>query len=816
MGLSIYELNTNAENLWLDNNLNITKNIILNQANQAAGLNSIGNMAIDAFGDSTGIDATYSTNYLYNGTTKLAQANTGTTKAITATNATIISSMTNSTGIGYFNGSNTKLDVATSPSFDITSGTASTIEFFVRTTQTSQAFLMTRSEGAGVTYCSWEFCINTSSSGKIEFRTCNTATWDVDIYSTTSVNDGAWHHVALVYTGSSYKLFVDGNQEATSSYTSGTKVQTYPLTIGCQWRNDNNTGSTWFNGNLGEFRITKGIARYASNFIPQTTPFIVDANTALLLHMDTDFTDSSTSNKNFTVIGTTITNTVKKMGNGASYFNGINNYLYTTLTPDLTIDSGTGAFTIECWYKNQGIPTNRGTLLGLKTGNPAQTNWELIVDESNGGVRLWICNTDSSAWTIPSITSVCDGNWHHIALVFQGYNIILYVDGVNNGAVTTSGTLRQATTNFHIGAVVNAAGTGITQYLTGYMDEIRISKGVARYTSNFTPSITPFTADANTSLLLHMDTDFSDSSTNNKTVTVTGATITTVIKKFGNGSGYFYGNAYIDTPDSADFTIGTGNATIEFFFYRPSNFTGLGWICGQSNSTNTNAGTSFQIGIGADNLIDSYFNIASTNYRIVATNACAANAWHHVALVRTSGRMQLFVNGVREGDIACSGTINDVSNKLAIGRCGEYTASTFNGYIDSFRFSNIVRYSGTTYTVPTASFANDSNTKLLLDFEGSIGISAFLDNSSLSSIYSNSVLAATVPSKIFITADETLESGKTITYYASRDNGTTWTTCTKDVLTDISTQPSGTNIKIKAVISGGTNSTINAWAFGWK
>jgi hypothetical protein len=75
------------------------------------------------------------------------------------------------------------------------------------------------------------------------------------------------------------------------------------------------------------------------------------------------------------------------------------------------------------------------------------------------------------------------------------------------------------------------------------------------------------------------------------------------------------------------------------------------------------------------------------------------------------------------------------------------------------------------------------------------------------------VTASTVPTYGYVVADETLGIG-TITYYISRDNGTTYTQCTKDTLTTISSQPSGTSMKLKVVITG--NASLNAVAWGWK
>ncbi len=77
------------------------------------------------------------------------------------------------------------------------------------------------------------------------------------------------------------------------------------------------------------------------------------------------------------------------------------------------------------------------------------------------------------------------------------------------------------------------------------------------------------------------------------------------------------------------------------------------------------------------------------------------------------------------------------------------------------------------------------------------------------SVISNAYSEATAPTQAMVIADETLGTGS-ITYYVSRDNGTTWTQCTKETVTSISGQPSGTQLKWKAVING--NAELNAIA----
>lgn len=96
------------------------------------------------------------------------------------------------------------------------------------------------------------------------------------------------------------------------------------------------------------------------------------------------------------------------------------------------------------------------------------------------------------------------GTWYHFAWVHIGATGVnqVFQDGVQIGAVTETTAFPDVTgtTNLFIGSSATP-----NNYLSGWLDEFRVSKGVARWTSNFTPPIGSYARDANTVLLLHMD-----------------------------------------------------------------------------------------------------------------------------------------------------------------------------------------------------------------------------------------------------------------------------------------------------------------------
>jgi hypothetical protein len=109
------------------------------------------------------------------------------------------------------------------------------------------------------------------------------------------------------------------------------------------------------------------------------------------------------------------------------------------------------------------------------------------------------------------------------------------------------------------------------------------------------------------------------------------------------------------------------------------------------------------------------------------------NAWHHLAVCRTSSTTKVYYDGTQVMSVSDTG--NYTANNWRVGGYwGTYNnylaAWNFAGYLDEFRYSNIARYSGSTITVPTAPFTSDADTLLLLHFDGTEGGTTFTDSSS--------------------------------------------------------------------------------------
>jgi len=213
---------------------------------------------------------------------------------------------------------------------------------------------------------------------------------------------------------------------------------------------------------------------------------------SLLLHMDgsngsTTFTDSSSSALTVTANGGAQISTSQYKWNGASgTFNGSSAYLELADTSNQLLLSGD--FTIECWvYFNSLSGTSvilQSTWIGI---GGALALW--VHSSYPNKLSLWADSYSSGAPIITGITSLATGTWYHVAATRSGNDWSLFVNGILQGTTTSSASVTGKIRR--VGAYVD--NTGFTfEYLNGYIDDLRITKGICRYNSAFTPPTGPF------------------------------------------------------------------------------------------------------------------------------------------------------------------------------------------------------------------------------------------------------------------------------------------------------------------------------------
>jgi hypothetical protein len=213
--------------------------------------------------------------------------------------------------------------------------------------------------------------------------------------------------------------------------------------------------------------------------------YAIDAFVSLLLHMDgsnasTTFTDSSLTPKTVTPSGNAQISTAQsKFGGASALFDGTTDYI--SAGPDTSLDPASGDFTLEGWLR----PSTQVQTIGGIFGFGAFTMM-LYIQGTNAVLEM--SSNGSSNQIAATAFAVTLNTWQHFAIVRQGTSIKVYKDGVQTYSGTFTGALNTSGKTLRIGW----NGSTSAETYTGYVDEVRLSKGVARYTAGFTPASGPF------------------------------------------------------------------------------------------------------------------------------------------------------------------------------------------------------------------------------------------------------------------------------------------------------------------------------------
>ncbi len=418
------------------------------------------------------------------------------------------------------------------------------------------------------------------------------------------------------------KIYVNGTLQ---SYT-GTPTEDYDYTAfnaaETHYLGFYANSSYYYDGVFSDVYFLDGTAKVASDFaeensngqwVPKATSFsgsdygdngfhidfVGGHDSELLLQSDhregsTNFEDSSgaghygistSGDPQHTIkVGTPFTGDDRSI-----YFDGDGDYLSIGAGSTTDWDFGTGDFTIECWVNFSGSMSVEYSLMGL--GFTSTSDRFYLRLGASFDAKLYFYVDDAGAALTSSSTYEAD-RWYHVAVVREGDDWTLYVDGVAEATETNTGSWTAIADNSPL-RIGDSLGT---QYqMSGFMYDIRVIKGTAAYTGNFTPPREsdqdgrhiPNTTNVNTSITAshtklliqpHQtnDSDWTDNSDSDHTITGAGdlstyadPTASTPYAGVGEKSAiHFDGSGdYLSVPDSADWDFGTNDFTIEGWAY---------------------------------------------------------------------------------------------------------------------------------------------------------------------------------------------------------------------------------------------------------
>jgi hypothetical protein len=286
---------------------------------------------------------------------------------------------------------------------------------------------------------------------------------------------GTWYHIAWTRNSGTAKIYVNGVETASASNSTSGNVSRIGSVGSASTRK-------WYNGYLSGARIVKGSAVYTSNFSVPTAPPTNIANTAVLCNFTNgQITDATSKNVLETVGDAKISTAQNKFGGSSMYFDGTGDYLYIANNAVNTI--GSADFTIETWV----YPTSFADWKGIIGYGPTNPTHLVLRLNASGNVQYWL---NSPSNIVTSNVALSLNTWSHVALVRSGSasnNVKLYVNGSLVGQSTSTYTVPQY--QIVIGRTYDASDQ---EYFAGYLDDFRITKGYARYTTNFTPPASAF------------------------------------------------------------------------------------------------------------------------------------------------------------------------------------------------------------------------------------------------------------------------------------------------------------------------------------
>ncbi len=378
-------------------------------------------------------------------------------------------------GSGYFDGASDYVQAANDTAFNLTSGDW-TLDgwFYALAWKSGDTWIFGKDGQSGVTY--EQYCVHVNSSRKLVGAVGSGASGSGEqkVVGTTTIPLNTWNYYRFVKSGTTLYLFLNGVLETSATQTFTMTHGTYPLRVGGQ----NNTTNCDWNGYLSDIRIVKGTALSTTSFTPPTSPVTAITGTSLLLNCtNAGIYDAATLNDLVTVGNAQVSTAQAKFGSSSMAFDGTGDYLTTPNASTLLF--GTGDFTIESWV----YMTTVSYECGIVSKGASSTGWSFGVNASTTNRLFFLYGTSNLLFT----SGIPQNTWTHVAITRSGSTVRAFINGVQDATTGTISTSIDDSSILRVGEVKFG-----TRPLNGYIDDLRITKGYARYTANFTPPTAPF------------------------------------------------------------------------------------------------------------------------------------------------------------------------------------------------------------------------------------------------------------------------------------------------------------------------------------
>ncbi len=385
------------------------------------------------------------------------------------------------------------------------------------------------------------------------------------VTSSTSLDNNNWNHIAMVRSGTSAFIYLNGVRVASatkSTWVAGSASPGTYLAAG-----DGGGGS--YEGYISNIRFVYGTALYTnSTYTVPTSSLTAISGTSLLTCQSNRFIDNSSNAYALTVSGTPSVQRFNPFGTstaystsvigGSGYFDGSGDYLTASATN--IANFGTGDFIVSAWFNSSTTTGNRKIFDNYNGNN--DPNPTLLLNIGGAGKVSWYAGQTA---VINSSSTFAANTWNYVVVSRVSSTTKMFLNGTEVGSVSDTRTYAAGYTTVGIGGEPSSSGG--SPFL-GYITDLQVVKG-SGVTSSTVPTA-PVSASGTTLALSFTNGAIIDNAMMNNLETVGNAQISTSVKKYGTGSLAFDGTGDCLKSNTAStdlYAFGSGNFTIEMWFY---------------------------------------------------------------------------------------------------------------------------------------------------------------------------------------------------------------------------------------------------------
>jgi hypothetical protein len=384
-------------------------------------------------------------------------------------NSTTSYSPTTNGGSGFFNGTTDYLTTPAAQIFNFGTGDFTIEGWFNFSSFAGYPIPLSFAVGTASTR-GWYVVIY--PDGLPRFSYSSDGTNLIAMVSNTAATINTWNHIAVTRSAGTSFLFLNGQQVATVNTQSGAMY--YNASAVFSVGREAGFSTSYVPGYISSARVVKGTAVYTSTFTPPTTPLTAISGTSLLLNFTNAGMYDAAAKNNMTSVGSAQASTTQAKWSPTSLkLSGGTDAL--TMPSSSNFNFGSDDFTIEAWIYVSSYVSNSAVISKGAFGP------FLIFIGSSSEIAFY-SSTNGSSWAVTDLrfaTAPATNTWHYIAVTRSGTTVRTFFNGTLANSTTLTGAVVSNATDISVGRYSSS--------FNGYIQDLRVTKGVARYTATFTP-----------------------------------------------------------------------------------------------------------------------------------------------------------------------------------------------------------------------------------------------------------------------------------------------------------------------------------------